>query len=65
MQWLFVFLRVHGAYVVLGVTVLVSFGLMALGRSDGVVLARGIASGLMKAGHGLFTWPMELSRAWP
>ncbi|MDE2999314.1 MAG: rod shape-determining protein MreC [Gemmatimonadota bacterium] len=62
MQWLFVFLRGHRAYVALGVAVLVSFSLMALGRSDGVALARGIAAGLMKAGHGLFTWPMELSR---
>lgn len=62
MQWLFVFLRGHTAFVVLGVAVLVSFSLMALGRSDGVALARGIATGLMKAGHGLFTWPMELSR---
>lgn len=62
MQWLFVFLRAHRAYVVLGVAVLVSFGLMSLGRSDGAALARGIATGLMEAGHGLFTWPMELSR---
>ena len=62
MQWLFVFLRGHRAYVVLGVAVLVSFSLMALGRSESVAMARGIATGLMKAGHGLFTWPMELSR---
>lgn len=62
MQWLLVYLRGQRAYVVLGVAVLVSLSLMALGRSEGVALARGIATGLLEAGHGLFTWPMELSR---
>lgn len=62
MQWLFGFIRGHRALVVLGVAVLVSSGLMAFGQSDSVALARGIATGLLKAGHGLFTWPLELSR---
>ena len=61
MQWLFGFIRGHRSLVVLGMAVVVSSGLMALGQSEGVALARGIATGLLKTGHGLFTWPMELS----
>ena len=61
MQWLYGFIRGHRAYVVLSVAVLGSLSLMALGKSDAVALASGIATGLLKAGHGLFTWPMELS----
>ena len=62
MQRLLGYIRGHPAFVVLGVAILVSLSLMALGQSDALALARGIATGLMEAGHGLFSWPMELSR---
>ncbi len=62
MQRLLGFIHGHRALVVLGVAIFVSLSLMALSQSDALELARGIATGLMKAGHGLFSWPMELSR---
>jgi rod shape-determining protein MreC len=62
MQWLLGFIRGRRAFVVLGVAIFVSLSLMALSQSDAVALARGIATGFMEAGHGLFRWPRELFR---
>lgn len=55
------FLSDNRAYVVLGVAVLLSLMLMALGPSEKLGLARGVATGLFKAGHWLFTWPMDIA----
>ena len=61
MHRLYQVLKDNRAYVVLGVAVLLSLILMALGPSEEIGLARGVATGLLKAGHWLFAWPMDIA----
>ncbi len=61
MQRLYQFLEGKRAYVALGLAVLLSLVLMALGPSEKIGLARGVATGLLKTGHRLFSWPMDIA----
>lgn len=61
MQRLYHFLGNNRAYVALGVAVLLSLSLMALGPSEKLGLARAVTAGFLEAGHWLFSWPMDIS----
>ena len=61
MQRLYHFLSRNPSYLALGVAILLSLVLMALGSSDQVALARGVTTGLLKVGHVVFAWPMDIS----
>ena len=61
MQRFYHFLGVNKAYVTLSLTLLVSLVLIALGPSKKLGLARGVTTELLKAGHWLFTWPMDIA----
>ena len=61
MQRLYQFIGEQRAYIALGLAVVISFGLMAMGHSDKLGLARSVATGLLRTGHGLFSWPIGLA----
>ncbi len=49
------------AYLVFGVAVLLSLVMMALGPSKKLSLARSVAAALLRTGHQVFSWPMNLA----
>ena len=61
MHRFYAFLDEHRVYVTLGGVVLLSLVLMTLAPTQKLVLARGITAGLLKVGHMVFAWPMDLS----
>ena len=61
MQRFYHFLSSNPSYVAVGLAVLLSLVLMALGPSDQVAFARGVTTGLLKVGHVVFAWPMDIS----
>ena len=60
-QRLYQFIEEKRAFIALGLAVVISLGMMAMGYSEKLGLARSVAAGLLKTGHGLFSWPMGLS----
>ncbi len=61
MQRLYQFIGENRAFIALGLAIVISFGLMAMGYSEKLGLARSFTTGLLKAGHSVFSWPMGLS----
>jgi rod shape-determining protein MreC len=61
MQRLYQFIGEQRAYIALGLAVVVSLGLMTLGYSEKLGLARSATTFLLKTGHGVFSWPMGLA----
>ena len=61
MQRVYAFLGEKRTYVVLAIAVVFSLGLMAMGPSQKLSLSRGVTLGFLKAGHWLFSWPMDIS----
>ncbi|MCZ6632823.1 MAG: rod shape-determining protein MreC [bacterium] len=61
MQRLYAFWGDNRGYVILGVAVLLSLVLMALGPSSKLALVKGVATTLTKSGHQLFSWPIKLA----
>jgi rod shape-determining protein MreC len=60
-QRLYQFIGEQRAYFALGLAVVISLGLMTLGYSEKLGLARSVATGLLKTGHSVFSWPMGLA----
>lgn len=61
MQRLYQFIEEKRAFIALGLAVVISLALMAMGHSEKLGLARSVTAGLLKTGHSLFSWPMGLS----
>lgn len=61
MQRLYQFIGEKRAYIALGLAVVISLGLMTMGYSEKLGLARAVTTGLLRAGHSVFSWPMGLS----
>ncbi len=61
MQRVYQFIAEQRAYIALGLAVVVSLGLMAMGYSEKLGFARSVTTGLLKAGHSVFAWPMGLA----
>ena len=61
MQRLYQFIEEKRAFIALGLAVVISLGLMTMGYSEKLGLARAVTVGLLKTGHGIFSWPMGLS----
>ena len=61
MQRLYQFIGEQRVYITLGLAVVISLGLMALGYSEKLGFARSVTTGLLKTGHGIFSWPIGLA----
>ncbi len=61
MQRLIQIIQNNRATLALGCCVLVSLAMMALRQSDKLNVARGVAAGLLRAGHVVFAWPMDIA----
>jgi rod shape-determining protein MreC len=60
-QRFYQFIGEKRAFIALGLAVVVSLGLMTMGYSEKLGVARSVIAGLLKAGHSAFSWPMGLA----
>lgn len=61
MQRFYNFLDHNRNYVTLGLAILFSLVMLLLGSTEKMALVRGVSASLLKTGHWVFSWPMDVS----